>query len=197
MTDAPDGSGQIPRRSPRVGDGGAPVSGALAIVLAVVAVISGFLILRSISDDGNDSADFPEPGNGSANVGGDDGDAPSGRFAPDRFGAHTPDDHDVAGAHRRWRIGRRRECQRPGRQRQRDEPSHRGRRRIHGGRPDEREFHHSRSRRDGDLLRPGDAGGQGRGRIVGAGCSVASVPWRRCPIRRRRRMARSTARRSC
>jgi hypothetical protein len=82
MTDVPDGSGQIPRRSPRVGDGGAPVSGALAIVLAVVAVISGFLILRSISDDGNDSADFPEPGNGSAAVGGDDGDAPSDDSLP-------------------------------------------------------------------------------------------------------------------
>lgn len=66
MTDVPDGSGQIPRRSPRMGDGAAPVSGALAIVLAVVAVVAGFLILRSISDSGNDSADFPEPGNGSA-----------------------------------------------------------------------------------------------------------------------------------
>ena len=82
MTDVPDGSGQIPRRSPRVGDGGAPVSGALAIVLAVVAVISGFLILRSISDGGNDSADFPEPSNGSASVGGDDGDAPSDDSLP-------------------------------------------------------------------------------------------------------------------
>lgn len=62
MTDVPDGSGQIPRRSSRVGDGGAPVSGALAIVLAVVAVVAGFLILRSISDSGNESADFPAPG---------------------------------------------------------------------------------------------------------------------------------------
>ena len=34
MTDGPDGSGQIPRRTTRVGDGGAPVSGALAIILA-------------------------------------------------------------------------------------------------------------------------------------------------------------------
>lgn len=62
MTDVPDGSGQIPRRSPRVGDGSAPVSGALAIVLAVVAVVAGFLILRSISDSGEQSADFPDPG---------------------------------------------------------------------------------------------------------------------------------------
>ena len=44
MTDVPDGSGQIPRRAPRVSDGSAPVSGALAIVLAVVAVVAGFLI---------------------------------------------------------------------------------------------------------------------------------------------------------
>ncbi len=64
MTDVPDGSGQIPRRSPRIGDGGAPVSGALAIVLAVVAVVAGFLILRSLSDGGADTADFPEPGAG-------------------------------------------------------------------------------------------------------------------------------------
>lgn len=62
MTDAPDASGQIPRRTSRVSDGGAPVSGALAIVLAVVAVVAGFLILRSISDSGENTADFPEPG---------------------------------------------------------------------------------------------------------------------------------------
>ena len=58
MTDGPDGSGQIPRRTTRVTDGGAPVSGALAIVLAVVAVVAGFLILRSISDGGEQSLDF-------------------------------------------------------------------------------------------------------------------------------------------
>ena len=51
MTDVPDGSGQIPRRGPRASDGGAPMSGALAIVLAVIAVVAGFLILRSLSDD--------------------------------------------------------------------------------------------------------------------------------------------------
>lgn len=61
MTDVPDGSGQIPRRAPRVGDGSAPVSGALAMVLAVVAVIAGFFILRSISDNGDATADFPDP----------------------------------------------------------------------------------------------------------------------------------------
>ncbi len=60
MTDGPDGSGQMPRRTPRVSDGGAPVSGALAIALAVVAVVAGFLILRSISDGGEQSLDFGE-----------------------------------------------------------------------------------------------------------------------------------------
>ena len=53
MSDVADGSGPVPRRTPRSADGGAPVSGALAIVLAVVAVVAGFLILRSISDDGD------------------------------------------------------------------------------------------------------------------------------------------------
>ncbi len=45
-----------PRRSPRASDGGAPVSGALAIVLAVIAVVAGFLILRSIGNDDPTSA---------------------------------------------------------------------------------------------------------------------------------------------
>jgi hypothetical protein len=70
MIDGPDGSGQIPRRTTRVSDGGAPVSGALAIVLAVVAVVAGFLILRSISDGGEQAADFP--GSGSATAGSSD-----------------------------------------------------------------------------------------------------------------------------
>lgn len=56
MTDVPDGSGQIPRRGARASDGGAPFGGALAIVLAVVAVVAGFLILRSLSDDGGSLA---------------------------------------------------------------------------------------------------------------------------------------------
>lgn len=46
-----DGSGQISRR-PRVNDGPPPVSGVVAIVLAVIAVVAGYLILRSITDDG-------------------------------------------------------------------------------------------------------------------------------------------------
>jgi hypothetical protein len=56
MSDGPDGSGQIQRR--RVGDGGAPVSGGLAMVLAAIALIAGFFILRSISDSGEQSLDF-------------------------------------------------------------------------------------------------------------------------------------------
>lgn len=60
--DVPEGVGPGPARRPRAGDGGAPVSGALAIVLAVVAVVAGFLILRAISDDDNGSA--ASPGNG-------------------------------------------------------------------------------------------------------------------------------------
>jgi hypothetical protein len=74
MTDVPDGSGQIPRRAPRASDGGAPVSGALAIVLAVVAVVAGFLILRSISDGGNTQLDVAA-GDGNAEPG-DDRDDP-------------------------------------------------------------------------------------------------------------------------
>jgi len=66
-TDLPEGSGPGPvGRRPRAGDGGAPASGALAIVLAVVAVVAGFLILRSINDDDD----------------GDAGETPSGTEAP-------------------------------------------------------------------------------------------------------------------
>jgi len=44
--------GSNPRRSPRQGIGGSPVGSTLSIVLAVVAVVAGFLILRNITDDG-------------------------------------------------------------------------------------------------------------------------------------------------
>lgn len=40
------------RRVPRQGVGGSPVGSTLSIVLAVVAVIAGFLILQNITDDG-------------------------------------------------------------------------------------------------------------------------------------------------
>jgi hypothetical protein len=72
MSDMTDASGQMPRRNPRVSDGGAPVSGAVAIVLALVAVVAGFLILSSISDGGDNALDFPVD---SSNSSGDDGDA--------------------------------------------------------------------------------------------------------------------------
>ncbi len=39
-------------RTPRQGAGGSPVGSTLSIVLAVVAVVAGFLILRNITDDG-------------------------------------------------------------------------------------------------------------------------------------------------
>jgi hypothetical protein len=47
------------RRPPRSGEGGAPVSGALTIVLAVVAVVAGFLILRSITNDDGTASTTP------------------------------------------------------------------------------------------------------------------------------------------
>lgn len=50
------------RRPTRASDGGAPVSGALAIVLAVVAVVAGFLILRSIGNDDSTNAGIDSAG---------------------------------------------------------------------------------------------------------------------------------------
>lgn len=44
------------RRSPRQGAGGSPVGSTLSIVLAVVAVIAGFLILRNLTADDSSSA---------------------------------------------------------------------------------------------------------------------------------------------
>jgi hypothetical protein len=67
-TDVPDGSGPVSRR-PRAGDGGAP-SGALAIVLAIVAVVAGFLILRSINDDDDgDAGESPGVTTGTGDIG--------------------------------------------------------------------------------------------------------------------------------
>ena len=68
MSDVPEGSGQVERgtgrRPPRVGDSGSPVGSTLSIVLAVVAVVAGFLILRAIfdDDDDNNSAGLTPPG---------------------------------------------------------------------------------------------------------------------------------------
>ena len=79
MTDAPDGPAEGEpergtRRSPRAGDSGSPVGSTLSIVLAVIAVIAGFLILRAITDDDDDgggdaitpSTDATTPGTGTA-----------------------------------------------------------------------------------------------------------------------------------
>ena len=57
MSDNRDASGQMPRRVPR--NQQAQVSGGLAIVLAAVAVIAGFLILRSISGGDGGVVDGP------------------------------------------------------------------------------------------------------------------------------------------
>ena len=54
-TSASGPSGGPPRKTPRQGIGGSPVGSTLSIVLAVVAVVAGFLILRNITDD-NDGA---------------------------------------------------------------------------------------------------------------------------------------------
>lgn len=70
MSDVGDGSGPVPRRTPRSSEGGAPVSGALAIVLAVVAVVAGFFILRSISGDDEKQFDLQSAGTGAPADGG-------------------------------------------------------------------------------------------------------------------------------
>ena len=62
MTDAPDGPAGVQperggaRRPGRAGDSGSPVGSTLSIVLAVLAVVAGFLILRAITDDDDDDA---------------------------------------------------------------------------------------------------------------------------------------------
>jgi LytR cell envelope-related transcriptional attenuator len=58
MSDAPEGQAErgAGRRPSRVGDSGSPVGSTLSIVLAVVAIVAGFFILRAIFDDDDDSA---------------------------------------------------------------------------------------------------------------------------------------------
>ena len=51
MSASRDSSGGVPRRVPR--NEPAQVAGGLAIVLSVIAVVVGFLILRSISSSGD------------------------------------------------------------------------------------------------------------------------------------------------
>lgn len=52
----PTGGHGVPRRQPRQGVGGSPVGSTLSIVLAVIAVVAGFLILRNITDDDDGGA---------------------------------------------------------------------------------------------------------------------------------------------
>ena len=55
-----------PRKTPRQGIGGSPVGSTLSIVLAVVAVVAGFLILRNITDD--DDGASPDGRHGAADA---------------------------------------------------------------------------------------------------------------------------------
>lgn len=73
-SEVPEGVAPSPERRPSRGEGGAPVSGALTIVLAVVAVVAGFLILRAITGD-NGTADGP-PGGATVTQPTEDGDDP-------------------------------------------------------------------------------------------------------------------------
>ncbi|MFT4864714.1 MAG: hypothetical protein ACI9CV_001292 [Ilumatobacter sp.] len=49
------------RRSPRQGSGGSPVGSTLSIVLAVVAVIAGFLILRNLTQEDSSAVGTSDP----------------------------------------------------------------------------------------------------------------------------------------
>ncbi len=53
--------GTPPRKSPRQGIGGSPVGSTLSIVLAVIAVVAGFLILRNITDDNDGTSSTEDP----------------------------------------------------------------------------------------------------------------------------------------
>ncbi len=57
--------GTPPRKTPRQGIGGSPVGSTLSIVLAVVAVVAGFLILRNITDDNDGASSAIGNGDGS------------------------------------------------------------------------------------------------------------------------------------
>ena len=79
MTNEESAGGSNGGRSPRQGSGNSPVGSTLSIVLAVIAVVAGFLILRNITDDGgSDSAtgSITEPAteSGSGSEGGDETD---------------------------------------------------------------------------------------------------------------------------
>ncbi|MEX2627960.1 MAG: LytR C-terminal domain-containing protein [Ilumatobacteraceae bacterium] len=74
-SEVPEQSSLPPERPPRrSGEGGAPVSGALTIVLAVVAVVAGFLILRAITGDDNGDSSLPNAGDNTSEATDPDGD---------------------------------------------------------------------------------------------------------------------------
>lgn len=78
-SEVPEGVAPSPDRpSRRGGEGGAPVSGALTIVLAVIAVVAGFLILRAITNDGDNGSSLPpSPGGTASTLPDDEEDDPS------------------------------------------------------------------------------------------------------------------------
>jgi hypothetical protein len=61
-SDIPEANTPGPGRRSGRADGGAPVTGALTVVLAIVAVVAGFLILRSLSNDDSVSTGGPSTG---------------------------------------------------------------------------------------------------------------------------------------
>ena len=151
-TDVPEGAGPGPvGRRPRAGDGGAPASGALAIVLAIVAVVAGFLILRSINDDDD----------------GDAGETPSGSVAPTDSGDrdHPRQCHDGCGRDDDHRAAARARSGGDRDRRQRQQRQRLGgpdvacprRRRLHDGGADEQGGLGRPARDDRRLLRPGGA----------------------------------------
>jgi hypothetical protein len=92
MTDAPEGPAEVEpergsRRSPRVGDSGSPVGSTLSIVLAVIAVIAGFLILRAVTNDDD---------NGDDGLGTTNSTAPGGVVTSLAAGGSTPATPSVA-----------------------------------------------------------------------------------------------------
>ena len=130
--------GTPPRKSPRQGIGGSPVGSTLSIVLAVVAVVAGFLILRNITDDDD----------GASSAIGDGTDVVDATTTTVDVGLDTTTaaaDHDgPADRHRRCdRRRRQREwCARLGRAH--DAPTL-GTARLHDGRGDQRHLASSKS----------------------------------------------------
>ena len=109
MSDVADGSGPSHGATPRSADGGAPVSGALAIVLAVVAVVAGFFILRSISGDDKKQFDLQSAGTGAP---ADDGNNGAGHHRPSSSSTPATTIPTTNDARHRRRHGRGRQRQR-------------------------------------------------------------------------------------